>query len=255
MSYILDALQKADTARGPGLAQPARGLVFAPTPRPSGRRVRYVGAAGLMALAALVGGWWLAAPGRPAAPPPAAPGPGVPLAGVPATSARVPQPAASDAGLPPIAVAATPSPLTPAATQMPTADPAVAAPPTAPPPAAKTRARALPRTAGDAAPARNAQAAQAQPIASALPAPTAALAPPAALASGLPSVPAVPPIDQPAVQISGSSYSDNPAYRMLIINGRMFREGETVAPDLVLLAIEPHTAWLSYRGQRYGVNF
>ena len=59
----------------------------------------------------------------------------------------------------------------------------------------------------------------------------------------------------PKVVISGSTYSDNPAYRMLIINGEVFREGEKPAPDLQLEQIRAKAAVLNFKGLRYSVAY
>ena len=55
----------------------------------------------------------------------------------------------------------------------------------------------------------------------------------------------------PKLVVSGATYSDNPAWRMLIINGQVFREGEKPAADLQLEQIRPKSAVLNYKGQRY----
>ena len=59
----------------------------------------------------------------------------------------------------------------------------------------------------------------------------------------------------PKVVISGSTYSDNRALRMLIINGEVFREGEKPAPDLQLEQIGPKSAVLNFKGLRYAVAY
>lgn len=59
----------------------------------------------------------------------------------------------------------------------------------------------------------------------------------------------------PKVVISGSTYSDNPAYRMLIINGEVFREGDKPAPDLQLEQIRAKAAVLNFKGLRYSVAY
>ncbi|MGH6626608.1 MAG: general secretion pathway protein GspB, partial [Burkholderiaceae bacterium] len=59
----------------------------------------------------------------------------------------------------------------------------------------------------------------------------------------------------PALTISGSSYSANPAHRMLIINGQVFHEGEKPAAELLLEQIKPNAAVLSFRGQRYSLAY
>ena len=59
----------------------------------------------------------------------------------------------------------------------------------------------------------------------------------------------------PKVVISGSTYSDNRALRMLIINGEVFREGEIPAPDLQLEQIRAKAAVLNFKGLRYAVAY
>ena len=49
----------------------------------------------------------------------------------------------------------------------------------------------------------------------------------------------------------GSIYSSNPANRSLIIDGRLYREGEQVTPDVKLETIKPKGAVLLFRGYRY----
>ena len=59
----------------------------------------------------------------------------------------------------------------------------------------------------------------------------------------------------PKVVISGSIYSDNQALRMLIINGEVFREGEKPVPDLKLEQIRARSAVLNFKGLRYSVVY
>ena len=59
----------------------------------------------------------------------------------------------------------------------------------------------------------------------------------------------------PKLSVSGATYADNPAYRMLIINGQVFHEGETPLPDLKLEQIKPNEAVLNYKGTRYFVAY
>ena len=59
----------------------------------------------------------------------------------------------------------------------------------------------------------------------------------------------------PKAVISGSTYSDNQALRMLIINGEVFREGEKPAPDLQLEQIRAKSAVLNFKGLRYSVPY
>ena len=59
----------------------------------------------------------------------------------------------------------------------------------------------------------------------------------------------------PKVNISGSTYSDNQALRMLIINGEVFREGEKAGPDLQLEQIRVKSAVLNFKGLRYSIAY
>lgn len=59
----------------------------------------------------------------------------------------------------------------------------------------------------------------------------------------------------PKVVISGSTYSDNQALRMLIINGEVFREGEKPAPGLQLEQITAKSAILNFKGLRYSMAY
>ena len=59
----------------------------------------------------------------------------------------------------------------------------------------------------------------------------------------------------PKVIISGSTYSDNQALRMLIINGEVFREGEKAGPDLQLEQIRVKSAVLNFKGLRYSIAY
>ena len=59
----------------------------------------------------------------------------------------------------------------------------------------------------------------------------------------------------PKLVISGSTYSHNPAHRMLIINGQVFHEGDKTAPDLELERIKPKTAVFNFKGQRYSMAY
>lgn len=59
----------------------------------------------------------------------------------------------------------------------------------------------------------------------------------------------------PEVKISGATYSENPAHRMLIANGLVVHEGQDIAPDLKLEVIGPHGAVLNHRGTRYNIQY
>jgi general secretion pathway protein B len=59
----------------------------------------------------------------------------------------------------------------------------------------------------------------------------------------------------PAVTIGGSIYSSNPASRSLIVNGRVLREKDRVSSDLTLEEIRLKTAVLKYKGYLYEIAY
>lgn len=221
MSYILDALRKADAQRE---RSPARGIhaqqVALPAEDEAAERAsRFVWlAAGAAVGAALIGmlGWWLAAPevAMPAAPSP--PVAALPAAQAPVTAMPVPNPAPA-------------SPEAPATEVLPAAPPPRAAPAPAPAPA----------------------------LASAT-APAKAVPPAAASGERLLSAAELPPEvarDLPRLTITGGVYSTDPKLRMLIVNGLILNEGAEAAPGVLLAQIRPKVAVLTFRGWRYGVTY
>ncbi|MYN47255.1 GspB domain-containing protein [Pseudoduganella sp. FT93W] len=59
----------------------------------------------------------------------------------------------------------------------------------------------------------------------------------------------------PAVAVGGYIYSPNPAERLLLIDKVLRHEGEEVAPGLVLEKLQPREAVFSFRGYRYRVPY
>jgi general secretion pathway protein B len=55
----------------------------------------------------------------------------------------------------------------------------------------------------------------------------------------------------PRLAVSGAVYSPDPSARMLLVNGQVVREGESVAPGLVLERIAPRQAVFSWQGTRF----
>ncbi len=55
----------------------------------------------------------------------------------------------------------------------------------------------------------------------------------------------------PKLTISGTVYSDNPAQRMLVVNGQVVAQGSEVAPELLLAEIHPTHSEFVYRGTRF----
>ena len=103
-----------------------------------------------------------------------------------------------------------------------------------------------PRRAATAPESPQAQAPEPKP---ARPAPQATQAPVFAQADLPPAVRE----QLPTLQLAGVTYSTNPLYRMVIVNGQVLHEGDQAAPGLVLERIEPgRTVW-AFRGYRYAL--
>jgi general secretion pathway protein B len=261
MSYILDALRRADAERERGALPGLHTQPFAPSAldaEPQRRAPVWVWAAlGLLVALAAVLAWKLLAGGdgrggdaRTAMGTPAAPGTAA------GTTTAVPAPPSSSAAPQPSAPAAPPV----AAVELP-----MPAPPAKPPaPRAPAREAARPETRAAAARAEPAEAAANPsprgPAANARAAAPAA-APAASSSSGADRIFRVAELPEdvrrglPALPIGGATYSQNPASRMLIINGQVFREGDTLAPELTLELIRLKSAVLRFRGYRYEVGY
>ncbi len=63
------------------------------------------------------------------------------------------------------------------------------------------------------------------------------------------------PASAPPVKVTGATYSDNPAHRMLIVNGKIVLEGQQIEPGLTLEVITPHSAVLNHQGSRFNINY
>ncbi|VXB26660.1 general secretion pathway protein GspB [Massilia sp. 9I] len=61
--------------------------------------------------------------------------------------------------------------------------------------------------------------------------------------------------DIPKVAFGGYIYSPNPAERLLLVDKMLRREGEEVAPGLVLERLLPKAAIMNFRGYRYRVGY
>lgn len=59
----------------------------------------------------------------------------------------------------------------------------------------------------------------------------------------------------PPLNVGGSIYSDNPAGRFVIINGQVFHENDKLAPDLTLEQIRLKLAVLRYKDLRFRIMF
>jgi general secretion pathway protein B len=57
----------------------------------------------------------------------------------------------------------------------------------------------------------------------------------------------------PALTITGAVYSDNPAQRLLLVNGQVLTQGSPVAPDVTLVEIHSGHSEFSFRGTRFRI--
>ena len=301
MSYILDALKKAESERERGLvpglhAQPMTGSQASVASQPTFKSVGVAAALGLLAVLVMLGLWWRAqssAPSPPASAVVAVPAPVSTLPATPSTpvvavnnlpGAGAPSGAPSDTAATAAPTVAAQPPL-PAAPQQGSAiapaqitplpaQPSLALPTTAPP-----APKSLDQPVAPVKPDRSApKPARSEPIVAAAPtkpepqaatssakdspkdsgearASTVTTAPSQLPVSKLSELPADVRLALPKLVISGSTYSDTPAYRMVIINGQVFHEGEKVAADMVLQQIKPNAMVLDYKGQRYSMPY
>jgi len=240
MSYILDALRRAEEERREQqTATELHDQVVAPPTREQGASAfvalgPWVVAAVCVAIAGAVGAyaWQMQSHTAPES------GTAAPIGQVAATPAAM-------SVAPPVGAPATPPAPTPVA-------PATAAPTAAP--ATTTPGLATP------APTPVAQASVAAPPPAPNPAPANAQAP-APQATAV--VQAEPPVLSfaslpddirralPPMTFDGTIYSEDPASRMLMINGQLLREGEAFTADVRVEQIKPRSAILSYRGRRF----
>jgi general secretion pathway protein B len=217
MSYILEALKKAQAERSHG-AIPSVHAQPVVTPLKPAMPGRWFWLAGIVAL--LVAGavlLWPAPWKQPVtltAPAPAMP----PVATTPAAPATPPAPAPAQVVTPPAPDAAT-----------------------ALPPARSKGPSGPVRRLGE--PARDAAAA---------PVPAAAAPERIALLQELP-----PQIQReiPPIAINGYIYASNPAERSVLINNHLKREGDQLADGLTLEKLLPREMVLNYRGYRYRVSY
>lgn len=256
MSYILEALKKAQAERQLGETP----TIHAPTletgvPREGrGTRLPLAAAVGVMGavIAGLVVVLWhqagqpegaaAAAPALTPAPVAAVPAPAVVAAPVPAPApmAAVPTPAPVTAGAAP-----TPAPVAAAATAPIPVVATVAAAPAMPQPAAQSGTPPVDVKPVPVPARQPAAAAEAKPVERPQEEPVQAL-------RDLPE-----PIQRaiPPVAMSGYMYSPNPADRMILIDKVLRREGDEVAPGLVLAKLEPKGAVFTFRGYRYRMPY
>ena len=226
MSYILDALKRADAERErgavPGLhAQQTAALAAAPTTRVR-TRLWLIGGAVLTLSAIAAGLWqWRASTNE---------------ASLPAVQLAVVAPLVNTSAAPAAAPAPMPAPA-PASTVAPA--PVVASP--------------LPVVAPVAVgPAPQVVAA---PVHAATP--KAAVSAPAAAPVVAPVIPLLSEMPEdfrhqiPALTITGAVYSETPAQRLLLVNNLVLNQGGLAAPEVSLEEIRPKSSVFSFRGTRF----
>jgi general secretion pathway protein B len=219
MSYILDALKKAEEERNLGTVPSVHTHApFGPptsNAAPPWRKPRSWAAFAIAAIAAALAALFLLRPWHSEPPAPqavTAPAPAQappPVASAPATDAKE----------------ALPKPVEPKA-----------------PPA---------REASPKKPVRAADAPTPTPKAKPAPAPE----PKESRVAGLNELPASIQAEIPSLTIGGYIYSSNKADRTVLINRRLLREGDEVAPDLTLERLTPSGMVLNYKGFRYRASY
>jgi general secretion pathway protein B len=294
MSYILDALKRADAERGrgnvPGLhTQPIPGAP--PGLHEAGTHPRrwplFTIALALGGIAAGIWVWRSLAGGERtpvvvaavAVAPPVAPQPT--LAVSPAMQPAIPQPPAVSPTAPAVPVASAAQPADPGLTPIPQTipsgtgllipgpavnlppvtlpspvQPASPASPASPPartPAPASQPPATPKTEASAvSPSRNAT--PAQPASK-----------PATAASGAQAAPAIVPLLSelpeeirrpiPPLTITGAVSSENPAQRLLLVNGQVLPQGAAAAPEVMIEEIRARSSIFSFRGSRFRITY
>ncbi|WP_439587570.1 general secretion pathway protein GspB [Hydrogenophaga sp.] len=219
MSYILDALQRADAERERGHVPGLNSQRVPPASRKpvQARRLRpwHVLLAVAIGLCVVLALWWWQPPSVEPAPAPAAERPAAPVSETPAPA----EAAIRTEPVLPILAPPRPEPVAPARTA------------TAPAPAASSAASVPPAT----------------PV----PAETASTTAVRSFAELTPEVRA----QLPTVNVSGATYSKDAAVRMLIVNGKVVQEGQEIAPGLKLETIGQRSAVLNHQGLRYSIGY
>ncbi|MGF6179018.1 general secretion pathway protein B [Massilia sp. UYP32] len=232
MSYILEALKKAQAERQLGNAPTIHApppMYAAPDRARDGNRRHLIIGLGLGVLVAAAALLWVRHTGEQP----------VRLAAAPVSApASAPAPAPAPA---PAAAAAPP-----------------AAPAPAPREAAPVAAKPAPARAAEPAPppVRVAEAPLSETPAALAPAPVAAAQP--AGEDNLRTLQQLPESvrrEIPQVSFGGYIYSPTPGESLLLVDKTLRREGEEVAPGLVLERLMPKAAVMNYRGTRYRVAY
>lgn len=258
MSYILDALKRAEAERErgavPGLH--THHATLAPVQTDHGTRRRawlLAGAGAALTLGGIAAGLWLwqmpARPAHSAAVAPAVANQPAPLAET--VPASAPTPGSASPPSAPLSAAVAPHASLPPAVSKPVAKPTPAASVAGRQALARNdpAAKAVEPGAAPAAPKPKASAAQASATSRAA---SMAATTPAAIPL-LGNLPEDLRHQIPPLTITGSVYSENRAQRMLLVNNQVLSEGSMAAPDVSLEEIRARSSVFSFRGTRFRV--
>ena len=225
MSYILDALRKAEAERERGSvpnihAQPAFAGAPARGARPRSRAWIAVAVVGVLLVIAAALPWFFMAD----------------RSAVPAPVATAPAPVVAPTPVPmttPASAAAAPAKV-PAPTTAPTAT--AAAVPVQPAPVPVRKPRPAPAVASAATVAAAASATEERIYA-------------------MNELPDDIRRQLPGLSVGGSMYSTTPASRLVIVNGQVLHEGDRLTPELVLQQIKLKAAVFAFKGYRFTITF
>ncbi len=221
MSYILEALKKAQAERALGSAPTLHAVPLYPVDaaaRSNGAASLWVGLVVGLLVAASAWMVWRSSDSQSVQQPPS-----VTMQAAPVAAPVAVAPSTKLAPMPP-------EPSNPVATPAVAAAPVLAPPPSAPAPA----------------PA---------PIVEPAAAPAAAPAAPEEKLPTLRELPEAIAREVPTVVIGGYVYASNPADRLLLVDKVLRHEGEELAPGLVLEKLLPKAAVMIYKGYRYKIAY
>ncbi len=244
MSYILDALRRADAERQRG-AVPS--LHDQPAPRPEATAVGrgtpwawvLVGSAVVLGIA--VAAWWMGRGGAIA-----------PMPSVPAQRAELAPPA-------PVAPAVAAVQAAPTAAPQPAGPTTVTVTVTGPGVTSATPSIQAPEPRSSARKGAPAASAPATAIAAA----AAAASPASATAEAVPATARVPTLAElpdtirqqvPPLTLGGGVYSTQASQRLVIVNGQVVHEGDQPAAGLRVVQIRPRSVVFSFRGQAFEIG-
>ena len=251
MSYILDALRRAEAERERGEVPSLHAQqfpTFSSEGDEPGRSRLLIGAVVVLALALAAALAWNFFASDP--PPP------VVQAVTPAPPAAVAPPLVATAPAVVAAAPTLPSPATAADGRAPAAAgtatrPGAASMAAATP--AERRAAATPGRTSSVAEARRAR--RAEPATAPTPTTSAAKGSTDTRVYAFAELPEAIRREMPKLAFGGASYSRDAASRMVILNGQVFHEGDNVAAGVVLHQIKLKGAILSYKGYRYELGY